>query len=231
MKQSEKAAPSPAQSLATLKTLIAKAAAGTLNTRASKSPTGQTTSGASSTRSSLSPGVQSKVAKNTGKEAVATSAFVAAELSPKNSPQIQRPASSLSSSSASSQASYEEPAKSRAQDENRSELEEPRDITKREQLDKLTPSPLPAITSTSTSTGTDPEPIEKLSADNDYWQEEKVKMENAQSYQSFQKGSILKKSLTSKGTSPPPQTISTQVILYLMKFMSYRSLISWLEDV
>ena len=46
----------------------------------------------------------------------------------------------------------------------------------------------------------------------DYWLEEKLKMQNAPAYQSFQKGAQMKKNLTtSKGTSPPPQTISTQV--------------------
>ena len=47
--------------------------------------------------------------------------------------------------------------------------------------------------------------------ENDYWLEEKLKMQNTLAYQSFQKGAMLKKNLTSKGTSPPPQTISTQV--------------------
>ena len=47
--------------------------------------------------------------------------------------------------------------------------------------------------------------------ENDYWLEEKLKMQNAPAYQSFQKGAQLKKNLTSKSTSPPPQTISTQV--------------------
>ena len=51
--------------------------------------------------------------------------------------------------------------------------------------------------------------------ENDYWLEEKLKMQNTLAYQSFQKGAMLKKNLTSKGTSPPPQTISTQVQYFL----------------
>lgn len=67
-------------------------------------------------------------------------------------------------------------------------------------------------TSTSTSTAVDSndDPIQE----NDYWLEEKLKMQNTVAYQSFQKGALLKKTLTSKGTSPPPQTISTQVIIF-----------------
>lgn len=65
-------------------------------------------------------------------------------------------------------------------------------------------------TSTSTSTGTHEDVGIQ---ENDYWMEEKLKMQNKPAYQSFQKGAMLKKSLTSKGTSPPPQTISTQVLL------------------
>lgn len=69
-----------------------------------------------------------------------------------------------------------------------------------------------ATTSTSTSTAVDSndDPIQE----NDYWLEEKLKMQNTVAYQSFQKGALLKKTLTSKGTSPPPQTISTQVIIF-----------------
>lgn len=209
--------PSPAQSLATLKTLIAKAAAGTLNTR--KSPSSNQ-SVSSSNRSSLSPGLQSKQA------GARVSSSASSSTSSQDSPQNQRSSSSLSSNSCSTQASYEEPAKSLIQDNQKSDsnksrgverVAEPEKAISRKMKDtemvtepeKAIPSPLPpAVTSTSTGT----EPMEKqTSTDNDYWQEEKVKMENAHSYQSFQKGSILKKSLTSKGTSPPPQTISTQV--------------------
>lgn len=61
---------------------------------------------------------------------------------------------------------------------------------------------------TGTKTGKD----EAIGQESDYWLEEKLKMQNAPAYQSFQKGAQMKKSLTtSKGTSPPPQTISTQV--------------------
>uniref|UniRef100_A0A0P4ZW10 E3 ubiquitin-protein ligase RNF31 n=1 Tax=Daphnia magna TaxID=35525 RepID=A0A0P4ZW10_9CRUS len=65
-------------------------------------------------------------------------------------------------------------------------------------------------TSTSTCTSTATEPAEDVAQENDYWLEEKLKMQNTAAYQSFQKGALLKKNLTSKGTSPPPQTISTQ---------------------
>lgn len=67
-------------------------------------------------------------------------------------------------------------------------------------------------TSTSTSTSTALDSNDDATQENDYWLEEKLKMQNTVAYQSFQKGALLKKTLTSKGTSPPPQTISTQVI-------------------
>jgi hypothetical protein len=69
-------------------------------------------------------------------------------------------------------------------------------------------------TSTSTSTSTAVDSNDDPIQENDYWLEEKLKMQNTVAYQSFQKGALLKKTLTSKGTSPPPQTISTQVIIF-----------------
>ena len=45
----------------------------------------------------------------------------------------------------------------------------------------------------------------------DYWSSEKKKMEQKASYLTFHQDAQLKKNLTSKSTSPPPQTISTQV--------------------
>ncbi|XP_057368613.2 E3 ubiquitin-protein ligase lubel-like isoform X2 [Daphnia carinata] len=74
----------------------------------------------------------------------------------------------------------------------------------------LKPSKATVSTSTSTCTSTATEPAEDVGQENDYWLEEKLKMQNTAAYQSFQKGALLKKNLTSKGTSPPPQTISTQ---------------------
>jgi hypothetical protein len=71
-----------------------------------------------------------------------------------------------------------------------------------------------ATTSTSTSTSTAVDSNDDPIQENDYWLEEKLKMQNTVAYQSFQKGALLKKTLTSKGTSPPPQTISTQVIIF-----------------
>lgn len=75
-------------------------------------------------------------------------------------------------------------------------------------------------TSTSTSTATGNSKEDVSAQENDYWMEEKLKMQNTLSYQSFQKGAMLKKNLTSKGTSPPPQTISTQV-KHLYLFLIY----------
>lgn len=66
-------------------------------------------------------------------------------------------------------------------------------------------------TSTSTAVGPNETRLDSPVQENDYWLEEKLKMQKAPTYQSFQKGVQLKKNLTSKGTSPPPQTISTQV--------------------
>lgn len=211
LKELGSVAPSPAQSLATLKTLIAKAAAGTLK---AKNPSDQSADEATSNRSSISPSMQTRKT-NTGSGTLPTGTHGSTMASPKSSPPNQRSTSSLSSNSASTQASYEEPAKSQDKGDGL-DLKKSQDVINSSEREKPVRNPLPAhvstSTSTGTSTGTDPEPIEKCTlTDNDYWQEEKVKMENTQSYQSFQKGSILKKNLTSTGTSPPPQTISTQV--------------------
>lgn len=75
--------------------------------------------------------------------------------------------------------------------------------------------PEPIATQTDINTTTEIQTIKD--ENNDYWMEEKLKMQKDPAYQSFKsnKGSlqmIRKSSTSSKGTSPPPQTISTQVL-------------------
>ena len=144
---------SPAHGLAALKSLIAKAAAGTLSSKSSVAKT------------------QNEAATRTDDHSEVSSKHSSGEQT-KNSKESVPPSKAVSSVGKSS-----------------------------------------ATTSTSTSTSTstaldsNDDPIQE----NDYWLEEKLKMQNTIAYQSFQKGALLKKTLTSKGTSPPPQTISTQV--------------------
>ena len=84
------------------------------------------------------------------------------------------------------------------------------------------PKPIAASVKVATEVQTEPPPAEKKPTKDesagqpelsDYWTEEKRKMQNDPAYQSFQKDKanhIKKSSTSTKGTSPPPQTISTQ---------------------
>lgn len=151
--QQKDSSTSSAQGLAALKSLIAKAAAGTLSSKSS------------STKTSTEAAV-----KNDDKSEILSATKLSDDEQPK-----------ISSGS---------------------------NATNQEKTSTSTSTSTSISTSTSTSTG--------LQGDvgvqeNDYWMEEKLKMQNTPAYQSFQKGAMLKKNLTSKGTSPPPQTISTQV--------------------
>jgi len=79
------------------------------------------------------------------------------------------------------------------------------------------PIPTQTILKATTEIQTETEIKTVKDENNDYWMEEKLKMQKDPAYQSFKsnKGSlqmIRKSSTSSKGTSPPPQTISTQVL-------------------
>lgn len=69
-------------------------------------------------------------------------------------------------------------------------------------------TPATSMTKTSTAVGTEDS--------SDYWSSEKKKMEQKASYLTFHQDAQLKKNLTSKSTSPPPQTISTQVVFHFV---------------
>lgn len=151
---------STAQGLAALKSLIAKAAAGTLNSKSSATKTSTGTKTYDSVDKATQPKSSAKIYESVDKATPATASE--GKLTAESKMKVEK---------------------------------------------KTTTS-----TSTSTSTGSNETRLESAAVqENDYWMEEKLKMQNAPTYQSFQKGVQMKKNLTSKGTSPPPQTISTQV--------------------
>lgn len=80
---------------------------------------------------------------------------------------------------------------------------------------ELPPKPITASIKVAMEVQTEPEDKKEVvtapKEENDYWTEEKLKMQKDPAYQSFKKGLVKKNSTSSKGTSPPPQTISTQV--------------------